>query len=124
MKPVPRGERRLVIVAAILIALAIWLAWSALIEISLVSLVLPAALAVAAVGLLLRQPWARWLVLGCVAFTCLAWLWAVGAVVAAGWPYENPFMTVGSLIPGVSLMALWAGICAALWRPKRNGQQT
>lgn len=102
------------VLASVLLLMAALLAWSAYISSSLVAWSGPAVLIVAVTGLLLRQGWARWLVLVCAAVAWLAWFWAVGGVLLRGWPYTDPISSAFSLVPGVLWLLTWAGIAAAL----------
>jgi hypothetical protein len=74
----------------------------------------------AAVGLLLGQPWSRFLVCGLAALFVHTWLSMVWQVARVGWPYSTATDTVLSLVPGLVLLVACAGSVLIAFRHFRR----
>ena|SRR5215471_4032132 len=65
---------------------------------------------VVSTGLFLRQVWSQHLIFGVAVSTSVQWPVTVAAIAWTGWPYDDPVMSVISLVPGLLLVGFWIGM--------------
>jgi hypothetical protein len=110
--------RRPYISAGLLLAYAAWFAWAGWRSDSLANKIACVVTGLAAAGLLLRWPWARWLAMVCAALAWCAFLLAVVPLYRTGGPYPEPARNVIALIPGALWLASWTAIALGAWRAR------
>jgi len=96
-------------IAAVFLAVAIAFPWVTTSELSS-WLRLSALCLVVSTGLLLRQVWSQHLIFGIAVSQSVQWPVTVAAIAWTGWPYDDPVMSVISLVPGLLLVGFWIGM--------------
>ena len=71
-------------------------------------------------GLLLLKVWAKHLAYTFAAGLALSWVYAGWQVAVRGWPYRDALGTMISLVPGVCLLLICAGVSYVIHRQYRR----
>ena len=113
-KVIEVSARRPVIVAGLVLVGAVLQGWSSWRPLNSAGLVISLVLVIAAAGLLMRRPWAAWLVVGQAVLVFALAIWIAGALIVRGWVYPDLAGNVFSLIPIAVWLLTWIGLALAV----------
>ena len=84
------------------------------------AIALATILVIAVVGLLFEKQWSQYLIYATLSLLILWSCYIVVSMFGPNWPYPDTLSTVFSLLPGVTIIMVFASSIIAVWRHFRS----